>query len=82
MLDTADFAVSEWNQWIRGTYNKIPTFSLQLNPRVRLEKRQGQWQVWINGYEFTHVRNPKLRHGKEFTRLVEWAWNRLQEVSL
>ena len=33
-------------------------------------------------HEFTHVRNPKLRHGKEFIRLVEWGWNRLQEVSL
>ena len=29
-------------------------------------------------HEFVHVRNGhKFRHGKEFERLVDWAWNRL-----
>lgn len=28
-------------------------------------------------HEFTHLRNPGLRHGKDFDRLVAWAFARL-----
>jgi hypothetical protein len=68
------FQVGDYEWWARRA------------SRERLEivrhttMKRGAIEVLV--HEFVHVRNPEMRHGKEFDRLVEWARARLLKVEL
>lgn len=79
----------EWAGFMRNTYGLtlwrsrriVLSYADARRPKPdRFGGTAGVLHVLV--HEFTHLRFPGMKHGKEFTRLVEWGWNKLQEASL
>lgn len=67
------------DDWIRRKIESNERYLIRLERARHKIDNANRGAVHTLIHEFTHLRHPELRHGKEFDRLVEWGWKQLTE---
>jgi len=83
----------EWRGFMRGCLGLTVFHSSRIllsygdakggtKSKASIHKGEPEGVIGTLVHEFVHMRNPEMNHGKEFSRLVIWAWEKLQQVKL